>query len=266
LDEGSLGAARGFEKEAGMQKLVLLRHGESLWNKENRFTGWTDVGLTEKGVREAVEAGRILAKEGYVFDLAFTSVLSRAIKTLWLTLEQMDLMWIPVHLSWRLNERHYGALQGLNKAETAERHGMDQVMLWRRSYDIRPPALTADDPRFPGHEPRYRDLGPQDLPLTECLKDTVERFLPYWHDTIAPALRSGKRVIISAHGNSLRALVKYLDGISEKDILELNIPTGIPLVYELDDGLKPLRSYYLGDPEAAKKAAQAVADQLKQKD
>jgi 2,3-bisphosphoglycerate-dependent phosphoglycerate mutase len=248
-----------------MRKLVLLRHGESLWNKENRFTGWTDVGLTEKGVQEAVDAGRILKQEGYVFDLAFTSVLSRAIKTLWLALEQMDLMWIPVHLSWRLNERHYGALQGLNKAETAERHGMDQVMLWRRSYDIRPPALTADDPRFPGHEPRYRDLGPQELPLTECLKDTVERFLPYWHNAIAPAVKSGQRVLISAHGNSLRALVKYLDHVSEKDILELNIPTGIPLVYELDDDLKPLRSYYLGDPEAAKKAAQAVADQLKKK-
>jgi 2,3-bisphosphoglycerate-dependent phosphoglycerate mutase len=252
-------------QEADMHKLVLLRHGESLWNRENRFTGWTDVGLTEKGVQEAVAAGRILRKEGYVFDVAFTSVLSRAIKTLWLALEQMDLMWIPVSLSWRLNERHYGALQGLNKAETAERHGMDQVMLWRRSYDIRPPALTVDDPRFPGHEARYRDLGPQDLPLGECLKDTVERFLPYWHDAIAPAVRSGKRVIISAHGNSLRALVKYLDGISEKDILELNIPTGIPLVYELGDDLRPLRSYYLGDPEAAKKAAQAVADQLKKK-
>ncbi len=248
-----------------MQKLVLLRHGESLWNKENRFTGWTDVGLTEKGVQEAVGAGRLLKEEGYVFNVAFTSVLSRAIKTLWLALEQMDLMWIPVQLSWRLNERHYGALQGLNKAETAERHGMDQVMLWRRSYDVRPPALTADDPRFPGREPRYQDLGSKELPLTECLKDTVERFLPYWHDTIAPAVKSGKRVIISAHGNSLRALVKYLDHISEKDILELNIPTGIPLVYELDDDLKPLRSYYLGDPEAAQKAARAVADQLKKR-
>jgi 2,3-bisphosphoglycerate-dependent phosphoglycerate mutase len=248
-----------------MRKLVLLRHGESLWNKENRFTGWTDVGLTEKGVLEAVEAGRTLKKEGYVFDVAFTSVLSRAIKTLWLTLEQMDLMWIPVQLSWRLNERHYGALQGLNKAETAERHGMDQVMLWRRSYDIRPPALTADDPRFPGREPRYGDVQAEELPLTECLKDTVERFLPYWHGTIAPTIRAGKRVIISAHGNSLRALVKYLDHISEKDILELNIPTGIPLVYELNDDLTPIRSYYLGDPEAAKKAAQAVADQLKKK-
>jgi len=248
-----------------MKKMVLLRHGESLWNKENRFTGWTDVGLTEKGEQEAVEAGRVLKQEGYVFDVAFTSVLNRAIKTLWLALEQMDLMWIPVELSWRLNERHYGALQGLNKAETAERHGMEQVMLWRRSYTIRPPALTTDDPRFPGHDPRYAGLGPKDLPLTECLKDTVDRFLPYWHDTIAPTVKSGKRVIISAHGNSLRALVKYLDHISEKDIVELNIPTGIPLVYELRDDLKPLRSYYLGDPEAAKKAAQAVADQLKKK-
>jgi 2,3-bisphosphoglycerate-dependent phosphoglycerate mutase len=248
-----------------MHKLVLLRHGESAWNKENRFTGWTDVGLTAKGVQEAIDAGRILSKEGFIFDLAFTSVLSRAIKTLWLTLEQMDLMWIPVELSWRLNERHYGALQGLNKAETAERHGMDQVMLWRRSYDIRPPALSSDDPRFPGHEPRYRGLKAEELPLTECLKDTVERFLPYWHESIAPAVKSGKRVIISAHGNSLRALVKYLDNISEKDILELNIPTGIPLVYELGNDLKPLRSYYLGDPETAKKAAQAVADQLKKK-
>jgi 2,3-bisphosphoglycerate-dependent phosphoglycerate mutase len=248
-----------------MKKLVLLRHGESLWNMENRFTGWTDVGLTEKGVREAVEAGRILKNDGYEFDVAFTSVLSRAIKTLWLALEQMDRMWIPVHLSWRLNERHYGALQGLNKAETAERHGMEQVMIWRRSYDIRPPALTAEDPRFPGHEPRYRGLDPKELPLTECLKDTVERFLPYWHETIAPAVASGRRVIISAHGNSLRALVKYLDNVSEKEILELNIPTGIPLVYELDEALKPLRSYYLGDPEAAKKAAQAVADQLKKR-
>jgi 2,3-bisphosphoglycerate-dependent phosphoglycerate mutase len=248
-----------------MRKLVLLRHGESLWNKENRFTGWTDVDLTQKGIAEAIEAGRLLKKEGYVFDLAFTSVLSRAIKTLWLALEQMDLMWIPVLLSWRLNERHYGALQGLNKAETAERHGMEQVRLWRRSYDVRPPALTADDPRYPGRDPRYADLSGRELPLTECLKDTVERFLPYWHDAIAPAVGSGKRVIISAHGNSLRALVKYLDHVSEKDILELNIPTGIPLVYELNDDLTPIRSYYLGDPEAVQRAAQAVADQLKKK-
>jgi 2,3-bisphosphoglycerate-dependent phosphoglycerate mutase len=248
-----------------MKKLVLLRHGESQWNQENRFTGWTDVGLTEKGMREAVESGRTLKQEGHEFDVAFTSVLSRAIKTLWLALEQLDRMWIPVHLSWRLNERHYGALQGLNKAETAERHGMEQVLLWRRSYDTRPPALTRDDPRFPGRDPRYAGLTRDELPLTECLKDTVARFLPYWHDTIAPAVASGRRVIIAAHGNSLRALVKYLDDVSDQDILELNIPTGIPLVYELDDALKPLRHYYLGDPEAAKKAAEAVANQLKRK-
>ena len=246
-----------------MKKIVLLRHGESAWNKENRFTGWTDVGLTPKGVEEAVAAGRTLKKEGYEFDTAFTSVLSRAIKTLWLALEEMDRMWIPVHLSWRLNERHYGALQGLNKAETAERHGMDQVLIWRRSYDTRPPALTPDDPRYPGSDPRYAGLGPQELPLTECLKDTVARFLPYWHEAIAPAVKAGQRVIIAAHGNSLRALVKYLDRVSDKDILELNIPTGIPLVYELQEDLTPIRSYYLGDPAAVQKAAQAVADQLK---
>jgi 2,3-bisphosphoglycerate-dependent phosphoglycerate mutase len=248
-----------------MKKLVLLRHGESRWNQENRFTGWTDVGLTEKGMGEAVDSGRTLKQEGFEFDVAFTSVLSRAIKTLWLALEQLDRMWIPVHLSWRLNERHYGALQGLNKAETAERHGMEQVLLWRRSYDIRPPALTSDDPRFPGSDPRYAGLSRDELPLTECLKDTVARFLPYWHETIAPAVAAGRRVIIAAHGNSLRALVKYLDRISDAEILELNIPTGIPLVYELDDDLKPLRHYYLGDPDAAKKAAEAVANQLKRK-
>jgi 2,3-bisphosphoglycerate-dependent phosphoglycerate mutase len=246
-----------------MKKVVLLRHGESAWNKENRFTGWTDVGLTPKGVEEAVAAGRTLKKEGYEFDTAFTSVLSRAIKTLWLALEEMDRMWIPVHLSWRLNDRHYGALQGLNKAETAERHGMDQVLIWRRSYDTRPPALTPDDPRYPGSDPRYAGLGPQELPLTECLKDTVARFLPYWHEAIAPAVKAGQRVIIAAHGNSLRALVKYLDRVTDKDILELNIPTGIPLVYELQEDLTPIRSYYLGDPAVAQKAAQAVADQLK---
>ncbi len=247
-----------------MYTIVLLRHGESLWNRENRFTGWTDVGLTPKGVEEAVEAGRLLRREGFDFDRAFTSVLSRAIKTLWLVLEEMDRMWIPVELSWRLNERHYGALQGLNKAETAERHGMEQVLLWRRSYDIRPPALSPDDPRVPGRDPRYRHVPASELPLTECLKDTVERFLPYWHETIAPAVRRGERVLISAHGNSLRALVKYLDGISDRDILELNIPTGIPLVYELDRDLRPIRHRYLGDPEAVRRAAQAVADQLKQ--
>ncbi len=246
-----------------MKKLVLLRHGESTWNKENRFTGWTDVGLTEKGRDEAVEAGRLLAKEGFVFDVAFTSVLRRAIKTLWIVLEEMDLMWIPVQNHWRLNERHYGALQGLNKAETAEKHGMEQVKIWRRSYDIPPPALRSDDDRYPGKDPRYAHLRPEDIPLTESLKDTVARFLPYWHETIAPVVRSGKRVIISAHGNSIRALVKYLDNVPEAEIVGLNIPTGIPLVYELEDDLKPIRSYYLGDPEAAKKAAQAVADQLK---
>jgi 2,3-bisphosphoglycerate-dependent phosphoglycerate mutase len=247
-----------------VKKVVLLRHGESTWNRENRFTGWTDVGLNEKGVQEAIEAGRILKKEAYGFDVAFTSVLKRAIKTLWLVLEEMDLMWIPVHRSWRLNERHYGALQGLNKAEMAERHGLEQVKIWRRSYDVRPPALTPDDPRFPGRDPRYADLPAQEVPLTECLKDTVDRFLPYWHETIAPVVE-GKRVLISAHGNSLRALVKYLDKIPDDEILDLNIPTGIPLVYELEDDLATIRNYYLGDPEAVKKAAQAVADQLKKK-
>ena len=245
-----------------MKKLVLLRHGESVWNKENRFTGWTDVGLSEKGFTEALEAGRTLSREGYVFDVAYTSVLKRAIKTLWLALEEMDEMWIPVRNSWRLNERHYGALQGLNKAETAERHGMEQVMLWRRSYDVPPPALDAQDPRYPGRDPRYAGLGPGEVPLTESLKDTVSRFLPYWHQEIAPAVREGQRVLISAHGNSIRALVKYLDGISDEEIVGLNIPTGIPLVYEFDDNLKPIHSYYLGDTEAVKKATQSVADQL----
>ena len=247
-----------------MKRVVLLRHGESTWNKENRFTGWTDVGLSEKGVQEALEAGRVLRREGYVFDVAYTSVLKRAIKTLWLTLEEMDLMWIPIYNSWRLNERHYGALQGLNKAETAERHGMEQTQLWRRSYDIRPPALTADDPRYPGSDPRYAGLRPEEIPLTECLKDTVARFLPYWHDTIAPAVRAGKRVLIAAHGNSLRALVKYLDEIPDDKIVGLNIPTGIPLVYELEDNLKPIRNFYLGDQEAIAKATTAVAGQLRQ--
>jgi 2,3-bisphosphoglycerate-dependent phosphoglycerate mutase len=248
-----------------MKKVVLLRHGESTWNKENRFTGWVDVGLSEKGIQEAIESGRTLLKEGYVFDVAFTSVLKRAIKTLWIALEEMDLMWIPVYRNWRLNERHYGALQGLNKAETAEKHGTEQVQLWRRSYDTRPPALTPDDPRYPGKDPRYVGLSPEELPLTECLKDTVARFLPYWHEAIAPTVKEGKRVLISAHGNSLRALVKYLDNIPDDEIVGLNIPTGIPLVYELEDDLTPVRSYYLGDEEAVKKAAQAVADQLKKK-
>ena len=248
-----------------MRKLVLLRHGESEWNRENRFTGWTDVLLSEKGVEEATAAGRLLAQEGFEFDVAFTSVLRRAIKTLWLALEEMDRMWIPVVNSWRLNERHYGALQGLNKAETAERHGMEQVMLWRRSYDVPPPTLTSDDPRYPGGDPRYASLTPEELPLTESLKDTVARFLPYWHETIAPVVASGKRVIIAAHGNSLRALVKYLDAMTDESIVGLNIPTGIPLVYELDDELRSLRSYYLGGEEAAAKAAEAVAAQLGRK-
>jgi len=246
-----------------MKQLVLLRHGESVWNKENRFTGWTDVALTEQGTREAVEAGRTLKSEGYCFDIAFTSVLKRAIKTLWLVMEEMELMWIPVHRSWRLNERHYGALQGLDKAETAAKHGMEQVHIWRRSYDIRPPALTPEDDRNPAKDPRYTDLSSKDLPLTECLKDTVERFLPYWIGSIAPEVKAGKRVLIAAHGNSLRALVKYLDQVADDDIVGLNIPTGIPLVYELKDDLTPVDHTYLGDPEAVRKATQAVADQLK---
>ncbi len=246
-----------------MKRLVLLRHGESAWNKENRFTGWTDVPLSEKGVEEAREAGRRMRKEGYVFDVACTSLLKRAIKTLWLALEEMDLMWIPVHQTWRLNERHYGGLQGLNKAETAKKFGEDQVLLWRRSYDIPPPPLAPDDPRHPGKDPRYASLKAGELPLTECLKDTVTRFLPYWHETIAPSVKAGKRVIIAAHGNSLRALVKYLDKISDKDIVELNIPTGIPLVYELKDDLTPIRHFYLGDAAAVAKATKAVAEQAK---
>jgi 2,3-bisphosphoglycerate-dependent phosphoglycerate mutase len=248
-----------------MYKLVLLRHGESVWNKENLFTGWTDVGLSEKGLEEAKEGGRQLRKDGFVFDVAYTSVLKRAIKTLWLALEEMDQMYIPIHHTWRLNERHYGALQGLNKAQTSEKYGEEQVKIWRRSYDIPPPALTRDDDRFPGKDARYAGLSAAELPLTECLKDTVARTLPYWHDTIAPQVRAGKRVIIAAHGNSLRGLVKYLDNVSEADIVGLNIPTGIPLVYELDKDLKPLKHYYLGDPEAVARAAQAVADQTKRK-
>ena len=246
-----------------MKKLVLLRHGESVWNRENRFTGWTDVGLSEKGTGEAIAAGQLLAREGYIFDVAYTSVLKRAIRTLWHVLEEMDLMWIPEYRLWRLNERHYGALQGLNKAETAERHGMEQVMLWRRSYDVPPPPLTPEDPRYPGSDPRYAGLNPAEIPRSESLKDTVARFLPCWHETIAPAVRAGERVLIAAHGNSLRALVKYLDNVSDEEIVGLNIPTGIPLVYELTDDLTPLRSYYLGDADAADKAAQAVADQVK---
>ena len=248
-----------------MIKLVLLRHGESTWNKENRFTGWTDVDLSEKGLAEAHEAGKLLREGGYEFDVAYTSVLKRAIRTLWIALDELDQMWIPVYNTWRLNERHYGGLQGLNKAQMAEQFGAEQVHIWRRSYDVPPPALTADDPRFPGLERRYARLTQAELPLTECLKDTVARFLPYWHETIVPALKSGQRVIIAAHGNSLRALVKYLDNIPDSEIVELNIPTGIPLVYELDDNLKPIRHYYLGDPEAAAKAAAAVAAQAQRK-
>ena len=248
-----------------MIKLVLIRHGESTWNKENRFTGWTDVELSDKGRQEALEGGRVLKAEGYTFDVAYTSVLKRAIRTLWTVLDEMELMWIPVYRSWRLNERHYGALQGLNKAETAAKFGEDQVKIWRRSYDIPPPALTADDERYPGHDPRYRGLTAAELPLTECLKDTVARFLPLWHETIAPAIKGGQKVLIAAHGNSLRALVKYLDNIPESEIVELNIPTGMPLVYELDDNLKPLNRYYLGDPEKVKAAMDAVAAQGKKK-
>jgi 2,3-bisphosphoglycerate-dependent phosphoglycerate mutase len=246
-----------------MHRLVLLRHGESTWNQENRFTGWTDVDLTEKGCAEAREAGRLIAEQRFDFDIAYTSVLKRALRTLWIALDAMDRLWIPVEKSWRLNERHYGALQGLNKAETAAKHGEAQVKIWRRSYDIPPPPLDADDPRHPGGDPRYAKLPKEELPLTESLKDTVARFLPYWHGTIAPGIRSGQRVLIAAHGNSLRALVKYLDDVSEQEIVELNIPTGIPLVYELDAELRPVKKYYLGDQEAAAKKAAAVANQGK---
>ena len=247
-----------------MPTLVLLRHGESTWNKENRFTGWTDVDLTEKGREEARNAGQLIKDAGLDFDLTFTSVLKRAIRTCWIALDELDRLWLPVQRHWRLNERHYGALQGLNKAETAAKHGEAQIKIWRRSYDIPPPPLTPDDPRHPSRDLRYRSLSPDELPLTESLKDTVARFLPYWHETIAPAVRSGQRVLIVAPGNSLRALVKYLDGISDSDIVELNIPTGIPLVYELDESLKPRSRRYLGDPAAANAAAQAVANQGKQ--
>lgn len=248
-----------------MTKLVLLRHGESEWNKQNRFTGWHDVDLSEKGLAEAKKAGQVLKENGFTFDVAFTSLLKRAIRTLWLTLDDMDLMWIPVHRSWRLNERHYGDLQGLNKAETAAKYGDDQVLIWRRSYDTPPPALEKSNPHYPGNDPRYGGLSDKELPLTECLKDTVARFLPYWHETILPAIQSGKKVIIAAHGNSLRALVKYLDEVSEDEIVQLNIPTGMPLVYELDAALKPIKHYYLGDPEQVKKAMAAVAAQGKAK-
>jgi 2,3-bisphosphoglycerate-dependent phosphoglycerate mutase len=244
-----------------MINLVLLRHGESIWNKDNLFTGWADVDLSVQGKTEAARAGELLKAEGFSFDVAFSSVLKRAIRTLWITLDVLDLMWIPVEHSWRLNERHYGALQGLNKAETAAKYGEEQVLIWRRSYDVPPPALAESDPHYPGRDPRYRGLSTSELPVSECLKDTVTRFLPYWYQTIVPAIRSGKKTIIVAHGNSLRALVKYLDDISDQDILALNIPTGIPLVYELDDQLKPLRHYYLGDSEAIAKAMTTVANQ-----
>jgi 2,3-bisphosphoglycerate-dependent phosphoglycerate mutase len=244
-----------------MHRLVLLRHGESDWNRENRFTGWTDVDLSAAGVDEARRSGRTLRDADFTFDVAYTSLLKRAIRTLWITMDEMDLMWIPVHRSWRLNERHYGALQGLNKAETAAKHGEEQVKIWRRSYDIPPPPLEAADPRYPGHDRRYADLSDKELPRTESLKDTVARFLPYWQQTIAPAVRAGKRVLIAAHGNSLRALVKHLDGVSDADIVGLNIPTGVPLVYELDDTLRPIRHEYLGDAEQIRKAQEAVARQ-----
>jgi 2,3-bisphosphoglycerate-dependent phosphoglycerate mutase len=248
-----------------MVKLVLIRHGESTWNKENRFTGWTDVDLSEKGLSEAHEGGKTLKKEGYTFDIAFTSVLKRAIRTLWTVLDEMDLMWIPVVRSWRLNERHYGGLQGLNKSEMAAKFGEQQVLVWRRSYDVPPPALERTDERFPGNDRRYRDIPLANVPCTECLKDTVERVVPYWIDSIAPAIKAGKRVVVAAHGNSLRAMVKYLDGVSDQEIVSLNIPTGVPLVYELDDELKPIKHYYLGDQEKIRAAMDAVANQGKAK-
>ena len=244
-----------------MYKLVLLRHGESIWNKENRFTGWVDVDLSEKGKEEAKKAATLLKEGGYTFDIAFTSVLKRAIRTLWVVQDGMDLMWIPVHRSWRLNERHYGALQGLSKSETAKKYGEEQVKIWRRSYDIRPPLLEKTSDQYPGKDRRYADLSEEEIPLAECLKDTVARFLPHWQHTISPIVKSGNRVLIAAHGNSLRALIKHLDNVSDKDIVGINIPTGIPLVYELDDNLKPLNHYYLGDPDEVKKAMDAVASQ-----
>lgn len=246
-----------------MTKLVLLRHGESVWNKENRFGGWTDTDLSEKGVAEAKQSGQTLKEQGYIFDVAFTSVLKRAIRTLWIVLDVMDLMWIPVYRSWRLNERFYGALQGLNKSETAAKFGEEQVLIWRRSYDVLPPILKKTDERYPGNDPKYRDLNEKELPRAESLKNTLNRVLPYWYETIAPVLKSGRRAIISAHGNSLRALVKHLDNISNEDIVKLNIPTGIPLVYELDERLKPLKSYYLADSEEVEKAMEAVVSQGK---
>jgi len=248
-----------------MHKLVLLRHGQSQWNLDNRFTGWHDVDLTDQGCEEAKAAGRVLKENGFVFDQAHTSLLKRAIRTLWIALDELDQMWLPVRRDWRLNERHYGALQGLNKSETAEKHGEEQVLIWRRAYDVPPPALEKSDERWPGHDARYSDLTEAQLPLTECLADTVDRFLPYWHETIAPEIKAGKRVIIAAHGNSLRALAKFLDDVSDEAILKLNIPTGMPLVYELDEDLKPIKNYYLGDKEAVKAAMDAVASQGKAK-
>ena len=248
-----------------MHKLVLLRHGESQWNLENRFTGWHDVNLTEQGEREGREAGRLLKAEGFEFDLAYCSVLTRAIRTLWLALTEMDQVWIPVHRAWRLNERHYGSLQGLNKAETAKKYGDEQVLVWRRSYDIPPPPMTQDDEGYAGKDRRYAHLSEDDLPLSECLKDTVDRFLPLWENTIAPQIKAGKQVMIAAHGNSLRALIKYLDGVTDEDILGMNVPTGMPLVYELDENLKPISRQYLGDPEKVAKAMDAVANQGKAK-
>jgi 2,3-bisphosphoglycerate-dependent phosphoglycerate mutase len=246
-------------------KVTLLRHGESTWNLENRFTGWTDVDLTENGVREAHQAGSLLREAGYTFDIAYTSVLKRAIRTLWIVQDELDLMWIPVIREWRLNERHYGALQGLNKAETAEKYGEEKVLQWRRSYDLRPPQLTHEDRRYPGHDARYSGLDENDVPLGECLKDTVNRFLPYWHSDIVPEIKKGSRVLIVAHGNSLRALVKYLDQMTDEEIVKLNIPTGIPLIYELDDNMRPVKHYYLGDAAEAEKAMQKVMSQGKVK-
>jgi 2,3-bisphosphoglycerate-dependent phosphoglycerate mutase len=248
-----------------MHKLVLIRHGESTWNQENRFTGWTDVDLSDKGRAEARQGGQLLKAQGFTFDVAHVSLLKRAIRTLWIVLDEMDLMWLPVHYSWRLNERHYGSLQGLNKAETAKKFGEEQVKIWRRAYDIAPPPLEKSDPRYPGHDRRYANLKPEELPLTECLKDTIARFLPYWHETLAPAVRGGQRVVVAAHGNSIRAIVKYLDNVSDADIVGVNIPTGAPLVYELTADLKPIKHYYLGDQEAIAKAMQAVASQGKAK-
>ncbi|TKJ19437.1 MAG: phosphoglyceromutase [Promethearchaeota archaeon Loki_b32] len=248
-----------------MYKVVLLRHGESTWNKENRFTGWTDVDLSEKGIQEAEEAAKLLKEGAYTFDIAYTSVLKRGIRTLWIVLDKMDLMWIPVYRSWRLNERHYGDLQGFFKAKIAAEVGEEQVLIWRRSYDIPPPALRTSDPRYPGNERKYKDLNADEIPLTECLKDTVARVLPYWHDTITPTIKSGKKVLISAHGNSLRALVKYLDNMPDEEVVILNIPTGVPLIYELDDDLKPINHYYLGDTEKIAQAIEAVAAQGKAK-